>query len=167
VLPKANPADPDDVRRNDLVAFSIDGDNSKDRSAAAIAAKHFDQLGQLSNTFYPSAYNRDYGLSSEQLNIDMDMASGNLKAPVSQAQRDDYWNAASVGGSAVVLGLLTVGLTPEFGPLVAGPGVAGVAVATTAVGYSLHDASTLPQRAQASASQDQKILASWPEINGR
>jgi hypothetical protein len=165
VLPKANPADPDKVTQNDLIKYSKNGDNQKDREAAATAAVHYNDLRQL-----PTDFNLLYknvlkdGLSAKEVGLDIDLAAGKLQGDESNLQSVNYRDAA-------VTGVVTAGATVAAIASVEFPPAAFV-IGTVAVANSILAASEVstalrtPEIAQNASRQTQAILAGWPEING-
>jgi hypothetical protein len=164
ILPKVNPADPDDVGKSDLINYSTRGDNAQDKAAAAIAANHFDQLRQLPTTIFGDYSIGDKtGLNQVEVGLDRELASGNLQPEIQVRQMQDAVIAIGSGATAAVLGACA-GLGVEAPPVALVLGAAAVTAGILGAGTVL-DAVTLQSRAASKSTQDRSILASWPELN--
>jgi len=160
VLPKANPRDPDNVTKDELIAYSKNGDNARDKAAAAIAANHFDQLRQLPTTFKDD-YNIDgtTGLNRKEVGIDLDMATGNLQSQVNEYRQTELGKAAPWAAvSAISTGLAFV--TAPVPPVAIGMGAEAGATAMPAL-HDVGKAFFAQQRAEEQSSTDRHILVPW------
>jgi len=163
-LPKANPDDPDNVSYRDLVAYAAGNVDPRGRAAAAIAAQHWPELRDLDNAVTPNLPKSGFGLSSDELNRDIDFAKGNVQSEVLNEQLGD-------GGTAAVFGAGAVGFTAAgfytlpalFLSVPAFAAAGGLATGAVVLAKEAYDA---PGEFQAKVSQDQHLLASWQGING-
>jgi len=164
VLAKANPRDPDNVTKEELIAYSKHGDNTRDEAAAAFGAKHFDQLRQM-----PTTFTADYnipgatGLNRKEVGIDLDMVTGNLDSRVLEHRELDAKNGIpwAVASIAALAGASASGEVP---PLAIG--LTGAALVTgIKAEFYMGDALFVQTQAEEQSATDRRVLASWPEFN--
>jgi hypothetical protein len=153
VLPKANPSNPDDVHFSDLVQYSTQADNAKDRAAASIAAKHFDQIVKMGAPYlagHTQPTSKTESLSSALIDVDQALATGNLKDMTEKRIHADYAGAANEMAVAQTINMTGIG---------------------SAEGANLNfanyfiDSWHFQSEVEKASAKDQKLLAAWPEIN--
>ncbi len=142
------------ITQTDLVLYSQHGDDARGRAAAAIAAKHFDELQQIS-----FMKGKPHNLSKDQLDSDIDYINNNIGAVVSQRH--------SEGAKVMVEGAVGVKLcadvalgTVECPPVAIAFGVLA-AVCLGANGYVAKKMFDVKKEEQKHASDDQRMVRSW------
>jgi hypothetical protein len=164
VLPKANPGHPDDVSKADLVAYANNGDNAKDRAAAAVAAAHYDDLRKMPADLRPLYQTPIFGgLNANEINFDIDMVKGNIQDDATKLRNHD-WMVAAVNGAGSVASLAGAAASVEVPPLAVL--LAGVSVANAASGgYELSQAQGALDILRADSQKDRQAIAAWPEFD--
>jgi hypothetical protein len=165
ILPKANPRDPDEVDKNDLIAYSVTGADAQGRAAASIAVAHFSQLTDLTNVTNANPNDPFYQtLSADKINDDINLVNKNVQGRTIESEALSAGATVAEAGVTAVLGAATMAAAPEAFPLAVGVGMATAAMAAV-TGLSVGGMIKLPAQLQAKVSEAQ-TLYSWQGING-
>jgi len=92
------------------VLYSKNGPDEKGRAAAAIAANHFDDLGNLPNTYYHGIY-----ITKAELGVDHDYVTGNFDSELRANNRhlvEATAVTATVAAVSAKIGLISVEVPP-------------------------------------------------------
>jgi hypothetical protein len=143
------------ITQNDLVLYSQHGDDTRGRAAAAIAAKHFDELQEISFT-----EGDPNNLNKYQLESDTDYINNNIGGEVSEMR----WQRAKVivdgAVGARLFSYIAYVTAPDCPPvaIISGVIAGGFLVADAYLAKKMFDEKKGQQKI---ASDDQRIVKSW------
>jgi hypothetical protein len=162
------------MSKNDLIAYSVSAENDPQaRAAAAIAARHFDDLTNMArlplvgvDEHNPVISARAIPLTRDAVQTIADLSQGNTQRYIEQNKHGNELEMFSYGAAAAAVGIPTAVISC-MGPW--SFALYGTPVAAL-MGYealrSYGDLEAGAPKIQAWSKNDKATLASWTEING-
>lgn len=155
--------DGDYATRQDYFYAAQHAKDPKQRAAAEIAGKHFDDIAKIDLILKADKSERQDVISSRDIEYAFKFLSGNYKPTLYWQQTKNIAAAAFGVGAAAAMGTLTV-LAAETPPLAIMFGFGTTSVVGVAALWS-YEAYNYPGAMREKAQDTRIKLTSWPEIN--
>lgn len=160
------------ITKNDLIAYSVNGQDAQGREAAKIAIAHFDEFTHLPDrphSMQDAAFEYKVdgqhirGIAKSDLQLDLDLYNNKTNYYIRKGRLSDLGDCAMFGTQAVMLGGLTVA-TMDMPPLAALTGASAAAVGGLAA-VGCYNAYKAADNYRYMADRNRRMLNSWSEIN--